>query len=57
MLVLGGCPLEANRVHCGEKRHERQGWASGPLGLGQVSPGENKGRLDPGEGAGKPRHE
>lgn len=29
----------------------------GPLGLGQVSPGENKDRLDPGEGAGKPRHE
>lgn len=49
LLVLGGCPLEADRVHCGEKRHERG--RAGPLGQGQVSLlGENKGRLSPGEG-------
>lgn len=57
LLVLGGCPLEADRVHCGEKRRHERGRA-GPLARGQVLLlGENKGRLSPGEGAGRPRHE
>lgn len=52
LLMLGGRPLEAERVHCGEKRHERQ---AAPLGPGQVSPpDENKGRLSPGRGQGSP---
>lgn len=52
LLILGGRPLEAERVHCGEKRHERR---AAPLGPGQVSPpDENKGRLSPGRGQGSP---
>ena len=66
MLVLGGCPLEADRVHCREKKQMRgrtappppsPDWAGHPgcsaLGPGQVSPADgNKGRLIPGVGVG-----